>query len=83
MSLINNVLDNESLDENSRPLQQDVRKFFYDKRTLMKLSSLSEIFGSMNYLRQFEDRDGFEYVEDEIDLDVKAVFALYKGEIVK
>ena len=37
----------------------------------------------MNFLRQFEDKEGFEYIEDEIDLDVKGVFALYKAEIVR
>ena len=37
----------------------------------------------MNFLRQFEDKEGFEYIEDEIDLDVKGLFALYKAEIVR
>ena len=36
----------------------------------------------MNFLRLFEDRDGFEYLEEEIDLDVMAVFKLYKSQII-
>ena len=83
MSLLENILESESLEEYTGQITDEVRSYRHTKRTILKLGLLSDIFAKMNFLRQFEDKEGFEYMKDEIDLDVKGLFALYKAEIVR
>ena len=78
-----NILENKSLEEYAGPITDEVRSYRHTERIILKLGILNDIFTKMNFLRLFEDREGFEYMEDEIDLDVKGVFALYKAEIVR
>ena len=72
----------ERLERNLRKNSYEPRALSHVKRTFGKLALYNDIFSKMNFLRQFEDKEGFEYIEDEIDLDVKAVFELYKAEVV-